>query len=93
MNPMPPIHSMASRANSTNRLLSGAQSSVAMTVENRMITPPMVGVPRFPWWVVGPSTRITCPIFFARSRPMIAGPIRNASRMAVTVAAAARKLM
>ena len=42
-----------------NRLFSGAQSSVGTTVARRMMSPPMVGVPRFPWWLAGPSARIT----------------------------------
>ena len=55
--------------------------------------PPIVGVPRLLWWLAGPSARITCPTFRARSRAMTGGPTTNASSSAVTVAPAARKLM
>ena len=43
---MQPIHKVDSIATTTKRLLSGAQSSVGTTVASRMISPPMVGVPR-----------------------------------------------
>ena len=62
-------------------------------VASRMMSPPIVGVPRFPWWEAGPSARITCPIFRALSRAMMGGPTTKASRSAVTVAPAARKEM
>jgi hypothetical protein len=48
MNPMPPIQSIARVAKSTKRLLSWAHSRVETTVATRMITPPIVGVPRLP---------------------------------------------
>jgi hypothetical protein len=84
---------MASMATITNRLVSGAQSSVGMTVARRMIIPPMVGVPRLPWWLASPSERMTWPILRALSRAMIEGPTTNASSSAVSIAPAARKLM
>jgi hypothetical protein len=43
---MQPIHKVESIATTTNRLVSGAQSSVGTTVANKMMSPPMVGVPR-----------------------------------------------
>jgi hypothetical protein len=45
------------------------------------------------WWLAGPSARMICPTFRARSRPITGGPTRNASTSAVTVAPAALKLM
>ncbi len=92
MNPMPPIQRIDSSAKSTARFSSRAQSSVGMTVASRMMIPPIVGVPRLPWWLAGPSARITCPTLCARSRAMMPGPTRNAISSAVTIAAAARKL-
>jgi hypothetical protein len=32
-----------------------------MTVARMMTTPPIVGVPRLVWWLVGPSSRISWP--------------------------------
>jgi hypothetical protein len=64
----------------------GAQSSVGTTVQSRMMMPPIVGVPRLPWWLARKSTRTTCPILSARSFRMIAGPTKNASSSAVTTA-------
>ena len=58
-----------------------------------MIRPPIVGVPRLPWWLAGPSARITCPTLCARSRRMIGGANTNAIKSAVTVPPAARKLI
>ena len=90
---MHPIQRMESIATTTNRLVSGAHSSVGTIVASRMISPPMVGVPRLLWWLAGPSARITCPTFRARSRRITGGPTTNASSSAVTVAPAALKLM
>ncbi len=44
---MHPIQRIDSIATTTKRLVSGAQSSVGTTVAMMMISPPMVGVPRF----------------------------------------------
>ena len=43
---MQPIQRMESIATTTNRLVSGAQSSVGTTVDRMMMSPPIVGVPR-----------------------------------------------
>ena len=43
---MHPIQSVDSIATTTKRLVSGAQSSVGTMVASRMMSPPMVGVPR-----------------------------------------------
>ena len=67
MNPMPPIQSVASSANEHRAVSSRAQSSVGSRVASRMMIPPMVGVPRLPWWLAGPSARMTCPTLWARS--------------------------
>ena len=57
------------------------------------MSPPIVGVPRFSWWLAGPSARITCPTRRSRSARITHGPTTNASRSAVTVAPAARNVM
>ena len=93
MNPMHPIQRVEIIATSTKRLVSGAQSSVGTIVASRMMSPPIVGVPRSIWWLAGPSARITWPTFRARRRAMIGGPATNASNSAVTVAPAARNEM
>ena len=46
---MHPIHRMDSIATITNRLVSGAHSSVGTMVASRMMRPPIVGVPRLLW--------------------------------------------
>ena len=43
---MHPIHSVDSIATTTYLLVSGAHSNVGTTVAKRMISPPIVGVPR-----------------------------------------------
>jgi len=58
-----------------------------------MMSPPIVGVPRLPRWVEGPSVRTICPTLSARSRATTKGPRTNAMRSAVTTAAAARNEM
>ena len=90
---MQPIQRIDSIATTTNRLVSGAQSSVGTMVASRMMSPPIVGVPRLLWWLAGPSARITCPTLRARSRRITGGPTTKASSSAVTVAPAALKLM
>ena len=90
---MAPIHSVATHATTTNPVSRRAHNSVGTTVARMMMSPPIVGVPRLPWWLAGPSARITCPTRSVRSRAMIHGPITNASSSAVTVAPAARKVM
>ncbi len=93
MNPIAPIHSMARTANTTYGLSSRAHRRVGTTVARMMISPPMVGVPRLVWWLAGPSARITCPTLCSRSRRMMVGAHRNASKSAVTIAHAARNVM
>ena len=92
MKPIVPAHSMASTATTTYRLSSRAHKSVGMTVAIRMMSPPIVGVPRLVWWLAGPSARITCPTLRSRSQRMTAGPHRKASSRAVTTAPAARNV-
>ena len=74
MKPMQPIQRMESIATTTKRLVSGAHSSVGTMVASRMMRPPIVGVPRLLWWLAGPSARMTCPTFRARSRRITGGP-------------------
>ncbi len=90
---MAPIHSVASIATTTIRLSIRAQSSVGTMVAKMMTSPPIVGVPRFPWWLAGPSARMIWPILWAWSRRMTAGPTMKDSTSAVTPAPAARKAM
>src|SRR2546429_9707001 len=78
---MAPAHSIAATATTTYRPSSFAHKTVGTTVARIMISPPIVGVPRFVWWLAGPSARITCPTFRSRSRRIMAGappePRRN----------------
>jgi hypothetical protein len=90
---MAPIQRIDSSANGTNRPSNRAHSAVGSTVASRMMMPPIVGVPRLPWCVAGPSARMICPTLCARSFAMMVGPTTKAIRSAVTIAAAARKLM
>ena len=45
-----------------------------MTIEMMMRMPPMVGVPAFFWWLLGPSSRMYCPIWNCLSLPISHGP-------------------
>ena len=70
------------------------QSSIETVIEVRIISPPMVGVPRLARWVSGPSSRIGWPLpWRTRSQPMNFGPISRPSKSAVKTAAPARKVM
>src|SRR5256885_15321946 len=71
---MAPAHSIAATATTTYRPSSYPHKSVGTTVARIMISPPIVGVPRFVWWLAGPSARITCPTLRSRSRRIMAGP-------------------
>ncbi len=69
--------------------------SVVTTSPERIISPPMVGVPflvmRWPW---GPSSRIGWPWpWRTRSAAMMVGPKRKTNTIAVIAAPAARKVM
>ncbi|MNY64025.1 hypothetical protein D3C86_2010720 [compost metagenome] len=71
------------------------QSRVEITAPDRIISPPMVGVPflvsRCP---AGPSSRIGWPRpCLTRNRAIIPGPNRNTKNSAVTTAPAVRKVM
>jgi len=61
--------------------------STDTTRQNRISAPPIVGVPAFFLWVLGPSSRICWPICRDRSRSMNHGPIRN-DRISAVIAAA-----
>src|SRR2546430_14452322 len=74
---MAPAHSIAATATTTYRLSSFAHKSVGTTVARIMISPPIIGVPRFVWWLAGPSARITRPPFLSRSPRIMAGPPRE----------------
>ena len=41
--------------------VSSIASPYARTADPMRTSPPMVGVPRLVWWVVGPSSRISWP--------------------------------
>jgi hypothetical protein len=43
-------------------------TKVVIMIENKIITPPIVGVPDFFWWDLGPSSRILCPNFNLRKK-------------------------
>ena len=69
-------------------------SSIETDSEVRIISPPMVGVPRLARWVCGPSSRIGWPLpCRTLSQPMNFGPISRPMNKAVAVAAPARKVM
>ncbi len=78
-------------ATTTIRLSIRAHRKVGNSVARMMTSPPIVGVPRFPWWLAGPSARMIWPILCARRRRITAGPTRNDSTSAVTPAPATRK--
>jgi hypothetical protein len=60
---------------------------------DRIISPPIVGVPFLARWVCGPSERIGCPLpCRTRSQPMNFGPMRRPRNKAVATAMPARKL-
>ena len=44
------------------RLLRSAHSIVGTSMATTISTPPMVGVPAFFWWALGPSSRMYWPI-------------------------------
>ena len=61
---------------------------------DRIISPPMVGVPAFLKWVCGPSARIGWPLpCRIRSELMIVGPNRKTSSAEVISAPPVRKVM
>ena len=58
----------------------------------RIISPPIVGVPRLARCVCGPSARIGCPLpWRTRSQPMKRGPMIRPMNSAVATAAPVRK--
>ena len=74
-------------------MFSFAQSSVGISDEARMISPPIVGVVPFPACESGVPSRTTWCTAPAFSRRRIAGPTRNDISSAVTAAPAARNEM
>ena len=58
----------------------------------RIITPPMVGVPFFLRWVSGPQSRTTCPRWNFLSSAMVFGPMRSVKTSAVRSDMTARKV-
>ena len=55
---MTPKPSVTARQAHTNALDRSIHSSTDMVSEMRIISPPIVGVPRLARWVCGPSSRI-----------------------------------
>jgi hypothetical protein len=75
-------------------LVRSIHSSIETTKAVRIISPPIVGVPRLARWVCGPSSRIGWPLpCRTRSQPMKRGPISRPRNKAVSAAAPARKVM
>jgi len=64
-----------------------------MTTDDRINSPPIVGVPAFARCDSGPSWRMTCPIWKSRSLRIIHGPSSRLMASAVRLAAAVRKVM
>ena len=54
--------------------------------------PPIVGVPSFPKWLFGPSSRMVCPIFIWVSFLIRNGPRMKEMNMAVSEAMAMRNV-
>ena len=69
------------------------QTSVGTIVPRMMSMPPIDGVPFLTKWDCGPSSRISWPICFRRSRRMSQGPRRKLRTRAVTPARAVRTVM
>ncbi len=60
--PIPTKRKSSSRAEAEGMLwVISLATKYPMTVAAMMTTPPIVGVPRLVWWVVGPSSRISWP--------------------------------
>ncbi len=76
----------------TKTLLRSAHSSVGTTMEMAISTPPMVGVPAFFWWALGPSSRMYWPIWNSRRRRITAGPTISPVAKAVRLANAVRNV-
>ena len=55
-------------------LSSRPNSSVGTRIASRMMTPPIVGVPRFWSWPSSPRSRISSPICLRRRKSMIERP-------------------
>ena len=72
-----------------------AHNSVDTTMPERIISPPIVGVPALVMMCdFGPSVRIGCPLPCSdRSRPMIAGPNKKTKSSAVMTAPPVRNVM
>ncbi len=84
---------VTARQAQTNGLVRSIHSSMDMTSEVRIISPPMVGVPRLARWLCGPSSRIGWPLpWRTRSMLMKRGPMTRPMTSAVISAAPARKL-
>ena len=70
-----------------------AHSTVGTSAAVRINSPPIVGVPAFGRCVVGPSCRITCPIWNSCSLRTIHGPNARLIASADKLAAAVRNVM
>ena len=93
MKPITPKPTVTSRQAQRMRLERSIQSSIETVSEVRIISPPIVGVPRLARWLCGPSSRIGWPLpCRTRSQPMNFGPMIRPISSAVAVAAPARKL-
>ena len=76
-----------------NGLLRSIQISTERLRLIRIISPPMVGVPRLARWVCGPSSRIGCPLpCRTRSMAMKRGPMTSPMISAVISVAPARNV-
>ena len=71
-----------------------AHSRVATVMPPRIMSPPMVGVPRLAKCDCGPSSRIGWPLpCLTRSRSIMAGPNRNTNSSPVMMAPPVRNVM
>ena len=77
--------------------MNGLRRSIQISTDNvrliRIISPPMVGVPRLARWVCGPSSRIGWPLpWRMRSMAMKRGPMTRPMTSAVISVAPARNV-
>src|SRR5439155_24079499 len=90
---MAPKPAVVSTAIQTYTLVRFDHNNVGTSAAVRMSSPPIVGVPAFGLCVVGPSARITCPIWNSRSFRTIHGPSARLIASAERLAAAVRDVM
>ena len=93
MKPITPKPTVTAMQAQTSGLFRSIHRRMELTMAVRIISPPMVGVPRLARWVCGPSSRIGWPLpWRTRSMLMKRGPMTRPMTSAVIRAAPARKV-